>query len=622
VAVASGGQNQVPTTVEDFFQPGTQPEPNELVFEPIVGASPCSFCHAEYLPDPQDFDEPWDAWVSSMKGQAARDPVWHAALAIANQDANQSGEYCIRCHSPSAWLGGRSLPSDASGFIEQFPINDFDGISCHFCHRAVNPVLEPDSPAEDASILAALEFPPGSGRGNGRYVVDPDDVRRGPFDDVPDNLHDPVPIIPSAFHRKSEICATCHDLGNPAYLRKPDGTYVLEDKKAGHGPGMPHPTQDPHDMFPEQRTYSEWLNSEFATDGVLFTDGRFGGNHPTGVMKECQDCHMPDQFTGGCFAYEFPPFFERPDMPQHSFAGANTWVLRALRALYDDGDTGLTEDAVIDAEARAYQMLRAASDLQVEQTSDTLTVRVINWSGHKLPSGYPEGRRMWLNVRFLDDVGMTLVEHGAYDVSTGDLTSSDTKVYQAVLGIDDDVAAATNLPAGQTFRLVLANEYLLDNRIPPVGFTNAAYEAIRAAPVNYTYADGQHWDDTDFPIPPGAVEAVVTLNYQPMTKEYIEFLRDANQGEGLHEGQIVYDLWDDPLVGNKVPPVDMDMVTVPIVARVRGDVNGDGLVNFADLLEVLSRWGPCPPQDLCPADLTDDGLVGFQDLIMVLSNWS
>ena len=49
-----------------------------------------------------------------------------------------------------------------------------------------------------------------------------------------------------------------------------------------------------------------------------------------------------------------------------------------------------------------------------------------------------------------------------------------------------------------------------------------------------------------------------------------------------------------------------------------GDVNGDGIVNIADLVEVLLNWGPC--QD-CPADLNGDDVVDVLDLVEVLLNW-
>ncbi|MHC5114514.1 MAG: hypothetical protein ACYTGP_08825 [Planctomycetota bacterium] len=50
------------------------------------------------------------------------------------------------------------------------------------------------------------------------------------------------------------------------------------------------------------------------------------------------------------------------------------------------------------------------------------------------------------------------------------------------------------------------------------------------------------------------------------------------------------------------------------------DLDGDGDVDFADLLLVIAGWGPCP--DTCPADLNGDGAVGFADVLIVIANWS
>jgi hypothetical protein len=49
------------------------------------------------------------------------------------------------------------------------------------------------------------------------------------------------------------------------------------------------------------------------------------------------------------------------------------------------------------------------------------------------------------------------------------------------------------------------------------------------------------------------------------------------------------------------------------------DIDGSGVVGFADLLAILSAWGPCAPG--CPEDLDGSGVVGFGDLLLVLSAW-
>ena len=605
----SGSQTQVPATLEDFFEPGTQ---ENTLTEPLLSPQYCWACHQfEDDGNKAEVVAPYDNWVTSMMGQAARDPVWHAALAIANQDVNMAGDTCIRCHSPNAWLGGRSVPTDASAFEGA----DFNGVSCNFCHRLVDPVANKNNPPEDAPILAALakegllpEAP-----GNARYVVDPTDVRRGPLDDVPQNFHG-VPIIVSEFHKSGHLCGTCHDVSNAMFTRKADGTYQLNATDA------PHPTGNPHDMMPEQRTYSEWLNSDFANGGVYFKDQRFGGEHPTGVMQSCQDCHMPKHFGGVCGFWQSEPFFPRPDVAEHSFVGSNTWVLGAVYDKYGSSESGLTPESVDLARARTENMLRNASDVEVVQLGDQLKVRVVNYSGHKLPSGYPEGRRMWLNVKFLDDLGNVIGEHGAYDFDSAVLDTSNTKVYEAHFGIDEAVAQATGLPEGPSSHLTLNNMVVKDNRIPPMGFTNKAFEAVLAAPVEYSYADGQYWDDTHFTVPAAAADAVVSLYYQTTSKEYIEFLRDnnPNPSDPQNAGQVAYDLW---VNRGKSAPVDMDVVTLTLGDGSAGDVNHDGAVDVDDLLAVINSWGPCPPPSFCMGDANGNGMTDVDDLLLVINNW-
>ncbi len=48
------------------------------------------------------------------------------------------------------------------------------------------------------------------------------------------------------------------------------------------------------------------------------------------------------------------------------------------------------------------------------------------------------------------------------------------------------------------------------------------------------------------------------------------------------------------------------------------DLNGDGIVDAADLAEMLAMWGPNPG---APGDLDNDGLVNAADLAIMLAAW-
>jgi len=528
------------TTIDDFAGPGTQP--NSLNFTIAPGVT-CSFCHGGY----DEEIEPFGLWKGSLMAQAARDPMFWACLTVSEQEVPGVGASCLRCHTPGGFLEGAvTAPGGTDGSL--LTDEHFDGVTCHFCHRMVDPVADPANPAADTAILAALsssgDLP--TDVHNGYYVVDPDDVRRGPYDLGPFfNWH---PVAQSPYHRESMLCGTCHDNSNALYTRvggatpSPSDTYVLNalGQKS---------TDGKYDQFPQQRTFSEWEQSAFA-QAPINLGGKFGGDKA--AVASCQDCHMPDTAGEACA----PGFgaVNRPDMPKHHLNGANTWVLDAVLMLDAEADpskrlypssanSGLTAADVADAKERNGRMLRDAAEMDVSvDGSGDLAVRVWNDSGHKLPTGFVEGRRMWLNVQYLDANCNVIDERGAYDLANATLDEVSTKVYEIELGLDAAAAAASGAPQGEGQHYMLSNVIEKDNRIPPRGFTNAGFEAVQAHPVGATYADGQYWDDTVYTIPSGAVSARVRLYYQTTSKEFVEFLRDMNTTDA--RGQIAYDLWE------------------------------------------------------------------------------
>jgi len=527
IVLGQTGLLPVATTLEDFFLPGSQPNQSGQLQTP----DKCDNCHGGY----DAAVEPAFNWRGSMMAQAARDPLFYAAMTIANQDAADSGDLCIRCHSPAGWLEGRSTPTDGSALNS----NDREGVQCDFCHKLVKPSPLGVNPypddtaytsgtyAQDQSYLAGLSPVPGWSA-NGAYVADSNNAKRAPFTDAAAKHQ----VFYSPFHHDAALCGTCHDVSNPVFSRQGDGSYT--PNSFGQRADFDNGDFDPARMFPVERTYSEWRMSAFAAGGIDM-GGRFGGN--SRVVSTCQDCHMAD-VTGSAANKAGTPL--RNDLPLHDFAGGNTFIPLTLAALWPGEVNGSALDAVV---GRARNLLQRAATLQVTSpSSGLLRVRVTNETAHKLPSGYPEGRRIWINVKLFDAAGTLVAETGRYDTASANLIYDvGLKVYEIKPGISPTLAGALGLTAGPSFHFVLNDTIYKDNRIPPRGFTNAAFESIQSPPVGYTYADGQYWDDTDYTLPNGIAYAEVRLFYQTISREYVEFLRDENRTNDW--GTRFHDAW-------------------------------------------------------------------------------
>jgi hypothetical protein len=565
----------LPTTREDFRLPGTQPL--SLTHE-ISTPDDCTGCHADYG-SPEV--EPFRTWQGSMMAQAGRDPLLWAALAVANQDAPHAGETCLRCHLPKGWLEGRSAPEDGTAMTAE----DRQGVQCGVCHRLVDPLPHLDNPPEDAAILGALGAPV-PGPGGAMMVLDPEDRMRGPFDVVADLGSDPhAPArstLVSPFHATSEMCGVCHNLRNPVFVKSDEtGAWELT--------AMDTASPDPTKGFPEQSTFDEWAASAYARGGVEAPE--FGGNKT--LVSTCQDCHMPD--VTGRDAEDGPV---RSDLPHHTFAGANTFI-PAVLPFHPAWGNEVDAEALAEGIEVSTRMLRKAATLEGVIEDGILRVRVTNETGHKLPTGYPEGRRMWLHVRALDGRRNVVLESGRYVFATATLIGSEAgagepghdphlRIWEAEQGMSEEVAAAAGLPPGRSFHLALNNLRLKDNRIPPRGFTIAGFAAVDAEPVPATYADDQYWDDVFYPVGANAVSAEVTLYYQTASREYVEFLRDENTTTAA--GETLFELWEQH---NQSLPVEMARLTVAPASTLKRCHRSVARAQRSYLRRYLREWSRC-----------------------------
>ncbi len=454
--------------------PGTQP--NELT-EPLRPPSVCEPCHAGYA----DYDA-HSTWEGTMMANAARDPLFHAALTVANQDVEGAGDLCIRCHSPRAWLFGRSEPSDGSAFEEE----DFEGVQCDFCHRL--------TAGPDGEHLI----------GTGQYFVANDFVRRGPIADS---------VAPheweySEYHQTSMLCGICHDVSNPLETDAYDGG------------------------FPIERTFTEWASSVFPAEGVV-----------------CQSCHMPAENGKACGARDMPNRI----VHRHELAGGNSWMPRVLAGEHPELGRQAAYDRTVE---NALRQLASAAALRVDVQGSTqpggtfpFVVRVENLTGHKLPTGYPEGRRCWLEVVVTDASGTELLHSGEYDFDAAERNEDPLlRTYEARMS-DDGV---------EGFHFILQDELLQDNRIPPRGFV----PSHDTRPVGRDYPvqpDGTlaFWDDAPYEVDlpaglTGSLTVRATLWYQTTSREYVEFLRDENVTDD--RGTRMFDLWEQY---DRAEPVEM-----------------------------------------------------------------
>jgi Dictyostelium (slime mold) repeat len=599
--------------------PGTQPAQG-------VGLQPsnsCFNCHAGYGKPAVD---PGFSWRGSMMGQAARDPLFWPAFAVAVQDSiyafgrPNAADACERCHLPSGWLEGRSDPPNAAKMTD----TDFDGVGCDGCHRMFDPffadtaagtregndwigywdeTLASMSPSDqaaantltgdinqslpltlfdNASLYDAshhLVQPGYTENASGQYFVSTAGTQRGPFADATP-MHSRAY---SRYHKSKFYCSTCHDISNEALAN-----LAAKDTPPGDGKTvLPSESEPSYAHPPLERTFSEFMLSDYGLQGGApgsgaFAPGAFKTSHAGDVIATCQDCHMPDAVGAGCknAGTKVRPMdsVEHPlsGQPVHDLTGGNALVPFILAstvqgspgydaqnaALLGQGapaltlvlDTGVPLDAgaLLAARNRALLTLGRAATIDgvtYDPASGAASFRITNHTGHKLLTGYAEGRRMFVNVR-LWKKGALLHEVNPYDAAAGTLRglwawySPNSPALGAGEEYDDALVYEAHTSSSvtaeaQTYHFALADGISKDNRIPPRGFRIAEAAARKSepawlgapAPGLFTAAEYTGgWDDVALALPPGGEALEVTLYYQTTSREYVEFLRDEING--------------------------------------------------------------------------------------------
>ncbi len=537
----------------------------------------------------------------SAMAVAAQDAIW----AVGNPNAT---DICLRCHFPKGWLEGRSDPTNASlmtgydfdgvqcDFCHRMNDPFFEGT--YDGSREGNDWLgywdetglssTPSQPAADqthaldaAEAISVLLFngnpfflnylpssPTYIEATSGQYFVSADASKRASFSDAAVRH----PMYYSRFHKSKYFCGTCHDVSNPVLANLgQDGTQPLTTE-----------TQFAGSYFHVERTFSEFMLSAYGQQGGAPGEGSFDPavfdtSLPGDYIGKCQDCHMYDVVGAGAKMNDavVRPIesIEHPQsgQPLHDMTGGNVWVPFVLASAipgspnYDavndqllnqgaalltlDLDQGLGIDPVAliaGSERAALQLQMAASlqGLQYDPATGALQFRIHNQTGHKLISGFPEGRRMFANIRVYSG-GQLVWEANPYDHPVGTLRGlpggpplGTGEAYLDALVYEMHPSSSLTGEA-KTLHFVLADDRYKDNRIPPKGFDfgQAAQRLVQPrwegadAPGYFTaaeYAGG--YDQVDLVVPTGADHIEIALYYQTTSREYIHFLREEING--------------------------------------------------------------------------------------------
>ncbi len=443
-------------------------------------------------------------WRSTMMGNASKDPLWRAMVAeeVSNFPQHQQmiETTCLKCHSPMGYT--QAIYNGQTGYsmaeLNQDSLAN-DGVSCTACHQ-----IKPENFGTQQSY-------------SGNYIINADSLLYGPYENSDTTLMWAIVGYKARYSshiNQSELCATCHTLFTPTL------------NEQGNVVGS----------FAEQTPYLEWKNSVYSEQNI-----------------QCQDCHMPKiydpiKISGmGNFPHR-TPFW------QHTFVGGNAYMLNLLKNNIDSlGLTAAPEHFDSTISRTEYSLMNQSIELKTftNYLDNQLQVKVYikNLTGHKIPTGIPF-RRMWIHLKVEDQNNNIVFESGEWD-SAGKIIdyNSDFEPHYNLISSEDQVqvyeGVFTDVNNQVTYTLLKADQYIKDNRLPPIGFitTHQSYDSIKIVgnandDTNFnkygTYQGGTGADSITYLIPVTAAEnyrVTVEVCYQSIKTQLVDHIRNIDHGD-------------------------------------------------------------------------------------------
>ena len=240
------------------------------------------------------------------------------------------------------------------------------------------------------------------------HVSEPGKVKFGPRGDGRSLYHE---VKKTEIHSKADFCGSCHMVIHPD-----TGVHIID-------------------------TWEDWKNNEYGEQGI-----------------RCQDCHMTP--TPGVKKNPGRAALmgkQRDNLAFHGFIGGSSYVQDAM---------GNKDQAEM-----SRQFLRAAAEVKLTEslTDDgtlELTIDVHNvGAGHKIPTGTPYIRIMWLQVEVVDSSNNVIYSSGHVDENNH---VDPNAVFFRVLFRDAD--------GNLTSKSWQAHEIGYDRRIPAKGKDSETYQ--------------------------------------------------------------------------------------------------------------------------------------------------